>query len=129
LVAILTLEETLAVQNDLDQLYSDRELKTSEIFAPNAFYGIDRVLKGYAGIPPWYSLKAVVPHGLVLNPAHVWEAEPRTGLPAVACYPPYREAAYTHATGMRVVQSAAPFAYVAAMLKQEASPPRCGGST
>jgi hypothetical protein len=114
---MLTLDETLAVQSDLNRLCADRRLRTSEVFAPNAFYGIDRVLKHYARLPLWYSLKAVVPHGLVLKSGYIWEAERQVALPAVMYYPPYREASYIESTDKQVIPSAAPFVYVAKMLE------------
>lgn len=51
-------------QKDLDALCAERPLQTSEILVQNAFYGSDRVLKGYAGLPDHYAIKIVVPHGL-----------------------------------------------------------------
>ena len=44
-----TLEQVLAEQNDLDHLCSDRPLMSREIFAGNAYYGMDLILKRYAG--------------------------------------------------------------------------------
>jgi hypothetical protein len=46
--------------------------------------------------------------------------------PVVLCYPPYRERSYREHTDKRVVLSAAPFLYVAEMLKNEPRPERSG---
>lgn len=119
---MLTLRETLADQEHLDQLCADRLLKTSEVFAPNAFYGIDSILKAYAGLPAWYRLKAVVPHGVTLHPDALWQQEIDALLPAVLCYPPYREGAYTSRTDKNVVLSASPFLYLLALMEEQPRP-------
>jgi len=123
---MLTLEETLAGQNDLVQLCADRPLKTKEICRANAFYGIDTVLKQYAGLPLSYALKVVVPHGPDLTKGNVWEGEAKAPVPVVWCYPPYRERAYVSRTNKKVILSASPFVYVVEMLKKQSRPPRRG---
>ena len=123
---MLTLEETLASQNDLFQLCADRPLKTNEICRANAFYGIDTVLKRYAGLPQSYALKVVVPHGLHFTEDYVWESEAKALVPAVWCYPPYRERAYVSRTNKKVILSASPFVYVVEMLKNQPRPTRRG---
>lgn len=123
---MLTLEETLKSQADLGRLCADRPLRTSEIFGGNAFYGNDAVLKRYAGIPQTHRLKVVVPHGVYLLEDYVWELEVATPLPAVMCYPPYRELAYARHTTKKVILSAAPFAYVVEMLRNQPRPEREG---
>ena len=40
---------------NIDDLCDDRPLSTNEIFNGNAFYGVDRVLKEYTGLPASYS--------------------------------------------------------------------------
>ena len=124
--AMLTLQETLTGQDNLDQLCADRPLKTSEVFAGNAFYGIDAILKRYAGLPQTYPLKVVVPHGPFLSEDFLWEAEEAAPLPVVFCYPPYRERVYVNRTGKRVILSASPFLYVVEMLKNQPQPGRRG---
>lgn len=121
-----TLEETLASQDDLDQLCADRPLQTSEVFAPNAFYGMDAILKMYAGLPPTYALKVLVPHGIVLDEKFVWRAERKSLLPAVLCYPSYRLPAYASSTEMIVIPAASPFLYLTALLGGQQQPKRRG---
>ena len=124
---MLTLEETLTSQSDLSQLCADRPLETDEIFCGNAFYGNDSILKAYAGLPRSYALKGVVPHGPAdFSEDYVWEGERAAPLPAVWCYPPYRERAYVSRTNKKVILSASPFVYVVEMLKNQPRPTRRG---
>lgn len=123
---MLTLQETLTSQHNLSQLCADRALRTREIFRANAFYGSDAILKRYVGLPQTYSLKAVVPHGVVRSETHIWEAEQAARLPVIFCYPPYRERTYVSQTGKSVVLSASPFVYVVELLKDQPKPARCG---
>jgi hypothetical protein len=123
---MLTLQEALAGQNDLEKLCADRPLRTREAFAPNAYYGNGRILKQYAGLPTSYSVKAVIPHGVVFDETYVWKAEARAPVPVVLCWPPYREQAYATLAGKKVIPSAAPFLYVLEMLKTQLQPARQG---
>lgn len=123
---MLTLQQTLRDQDDLELLCADRPLRTAEVFRPNAFYGIDLVLKRYARLPRTYALKAVVPHGVVLDRNLVWKKEAKALVPAVLCYPNYRQRAYAAKTDKKVVPSASPFLYVVQMLQRQAQPARKG---
>jgi hypothetical protein len=123
---VLTLQDTLASQGDLSRLCADRPLDTHEIFEPNAFYGVDSVLKLYAGLPQTYALKAVVIHGVHLTDSWVWRAEAQAPVPVVFCYPPYRQLAYASCTTKEIILSASPFLYVADMLKTQPRPERRG---
>jgi len=123
---MLTLEETLASQHELSRLCADRPLVTKEIVGPNAFYGMDSVLKLYAGLPQTYALKAVVPHGVHFSDNWVFGAEVSARVPVVLCYPAYRERAYARCTTKEVVLSASPFLYAAEMLRTQPRPERRG---
>jgi hypothetical protein len=123
---MLTLQETLASQSDLESLCAERPLRTREAFAPNAYYGIGQILKQYAGLPHTFSLKAIIPHGIVFDESFVWKAEVRAPVPVVFCWPPYREQAYATLAGKKVILSAAPFLYVVEMLKNQPQPFRQG---
>jgi hypothetical protein len=123
---MLTLHQTLTDQQDLDRLCSDRPHRTEEVFAPNAFYGNARVLKQYARLPSSYSLKAVLPHGVVLNANDVWAAEADVPLPLVLCYPLYRVSAYQRATNKMIEPAAAPFAYAVELMRAQPQPARAG---
>jgi hypothetical protein len=121
-----TLEETLASQRDLSLLCAERELVTHEAFPPNAFYGMADVLKRYCGLSPGSSLKAVVPHGVYLSDSYLWEQEAQALVPAVLCYPPYRGPAYIRGTTKKVILSASPYLYAAALLQTQPPPLRRG---
>ncbi|WP_118828419.1 hypothetical protein [Salinibacter ruber] len=103
----------------LEELCRNRSLETEEIFGWNAFYGIDQIIKTYASLFEQYSLKGVWPHGLVFDPRKVLEAERKTALPTVFCYPPYRVSAYREHTDKRVIPSAHPFLYLLDMVDAE----------
>jgi hypothetical protein len=125
-LANLTLEETLAEQENLAWLCADRPEKTEELFNGSAFYGMARILKEYAGLPTKRSLKAVIPHGLVFSPDHIWEAEIHAALPVVLCYPAYREGVYGRRTTKLVIPSASPFLYLLELLRAHRPPARQG---
>jgi len=114
-------EESLAEARDLARVCAPRSLETGEIFEANAFYGNDRVLKAYAGLPLDQPLKAVIPHGVVFDESYVWPLEQQALLPAVLAYGENRERAYSRATDKLVIRSAPPFAYAAKLL--EGAPP------
>jgi hypothetical protein len=129
---MLTLEQTLEQQKNLTHLCADRNQKTSEIFAGNAFYGIDIIIKKYAELPPNYPLKAILPHGINLSDDKVWEAELQSPLPTIWAYPPYRVQSYlkqphnySH-TPKKVIPAASPFLYVIELLKNQPKPKRQG---
>lgn len=123
---MLTLEETLRDQEDLEVLCADRSLITDEIFPHNSFYGLDFILKSYARLSTTYPLKAVLPHGVHLSDYYVDDAETNVDLPAVFCYPDYREAAYIAQTAKVVVRSASPYLYVKHLIQHEPAPYREG---
>ena len=123
---VLTLEDTLASQTDLSRLCSDRPLRTNEIFAPNAYYGNDLILKEYAGLPPSYRLKVVIPHGLIMSEDFIWKAEAKAPLPAVLCYSSHRQCVYASRANKHVFHSAYPFVYLVEMLKRDPAPERRG---
>jgi hypothetical protein len=123
---MLNLQEVLASQNNLEQLCADRPLKTKEVFAPNAYYGISTILKDYAGLPKSYSLKAIMPHGIVFDEDYVWRSERVAHLPVLFCYPPYRRDTYVRQMSKRIALSASPFLYLVEMLKDLPKPDRQG---
>jgi hypothetical protein len=122
----LNREQLLSEAGDLDRLCRPRDLRTPEVFPPNAFYGTDLVLKLRAGLPPDQPLKAVAPHGIVFDRSYVWEMERRALLPAVLAYSDQRAQAYARATGKLVIRSAVPFAYLPMLAAEAASTRRSG---
>jgi glycosyltransferase involved in cell wall biosynthesis len=127
---MLTLEETLASQNNLYQLCAVRPFEIHEIFSGNAFYGHDFILKKYTDLPLNYPLKAIIPHGIYLSDA-VWEPEIQSTLPVIFSYPSYREQAYIHSLEDKgihkvVIPVASPFLYLLELLKENPKPERKG---
>lgn len=101
---------------DLQAVCRERELPGVELFPGNEYYGSDRVLKLYAGVPLERALKVVVPHGIVLNDSYVWQAERCARLPAVFAYSESRTRAYSKSTRKAIFRSAVPFAYAARLV-------------
>jgi len=100
-------------QDDLGALCAERELKTTEILRENDFYGIARLLKLYAGYSEARAIRAVVPHGIVLNDDQIIPYELDALLPAVLTYPDYRAPVYKAKSQMHAIPSASPFVYAA----------------
>lgn len=128
---ILTLEETLEQQEDLDSLCEDRSLQTEEIYWMNAVYGRDLVIKEYTGIAHNTSLKAVVPHGIYLTEDTIIEPDITGDLPVIFCHSRHEEKGYTkgvikYGFQKAIFYSACPFLYVVELLKDYPKPEKKG---
>lgn len=106
---------------ELSLLCADRALATRERFEPNAYYGFDRILKRYAGLPDSFRLPAVIPHGVYLDAGYVWAAEAAVDLPAILVCEPYRVAAYAAATEKVIMPAASPWLYLLRLAGQPTS--------
>ncbi|MDP6447755.1 MAG: hypothetical protein QGG36_32395 [Pirellulaceae bacterium] len=69
-------------QSDLSRLCADRSLQTAEMHATNDFYGQASLLKRYARLPAWYSLKGVVEHGVNLDD-QMWSVDREANVPVI----------------------------------------------
>jgi hypothetical protein len=49
---------------DLTTLCAARPIHTDEAYQPNGYYGHAAILREYAGLPDWLTLKVAVPHGV-----------------------------------------------------------------
>jgi hypothetical protein len=126
---MISLEKTLLDQETLSELCSDtppKTLNTSEIFAPNGFYGNDLIYKLYSNLPISYPLKFVLPHAPdYLNfKGMVWDAELLIDLPEIWCYSNQMFEIYSQAIrNLRitkdVVKSASPFIYLLKLLETD----------
>jgi len=105
------------IDEDLQELCKERELFTTEPFPHNAFYGISRILKDYAQIDHKYSLKAVIPHGVIFNFTSYTNFEIYNNLPFIFCYPNYRKNIYRKKTNKFVISFASPYVYLNKMLE------------
>lgn len=127
---LITLEETLRDQQNLDDLCADRPLKTNEIFKPNSFYGIDSILKCYCKLPSAYALKIVYSHGSSEND-FVWKVEMESPLPAIVAYTQkyyevLKEANRHIRFPKKIYHATFPFLYAIELLKDLPKPNRCG---
>lgn len=121
----VTLNETLNDQKDLSKLCQDRALETGEIFEPNAFYGMEFIIKSYSNIAFNTPLKVIYPHGINLS-NNIWQAEKKSLVPVIYCYSPQRYNVYKTQTNKIVMRSASPFVYVSELLKTNPAPKRKG---
>jgi len=122
---IPTLEETLAEQNCLERLCQDRTLETAEIFKPNAYYGMDFIIKKYSNIAFNTPLKVILPHGINTT-NKIWSVERKALLPIIYNYSPFRYPLYNKYTNKIILHSAAPYVYLSEMLKADIKPKRTG---
>ncbi len=118
--------QTWDEQQDLGALTTDRPLLTSELFEGNGYYGFDLILKRYADVAADYPLKALVPHGITLDPGFVWKEERNAPLPGVLCYEPHRRRLYATACPKKVLAAASPYLYLLEMLPPPAGQDREG---
>jgi glycosyltransferase involved in cell wall biosynthesis len=123
---MISLGKTIEDQKNLIELCKDRQLITNEIFRPNAYYGINHVLKQYSKIPENTPIRTIIPHGIVLDENHIWMAEKTSLLDTVMVYPPYRKKVYQTKMGKNIQLSASPFCYVKKLLQHLPSPQRSG---
>lgn len=111
-----TLSSVVALQDNLASLCADRPLVTPELFRLNGYYGMDRILKRYAGLPDDYHLKVALPHGPGFARTKVWRGLAHAPLPALWCYPRYLRLLYERASNKKVIVGASPFLYLLRML-------------
>ncbi|MBE8998100.1 glycosyltransferase [Nostoc sp. LEGE 12447] len=128
---MLTIEDVLASQKDLNRLCAERPLQTHEVFFGNSFYGMDFTIKKYVNFSEKYPLKVLLVHGPDLSNNHLWQAEIESPLLNIYCYPSYREDVYINAvknceTTKKIIPAASPFLYATEILKKEPKPKRSG---
>jgi hypothetical protein len=122
----LTLDETITDQHRLDLLCQDRVLITDEIFEPNSYYGMNYILKKFAGLPISKPLKVVLPHGLNLYKDFIWEAEKNALLPIIYNFSPHLLEIYKEKTKKIILKATSPFLYLAKLLEGIQQPKRTG---
>jgi hypothetical protein len=119
---VITFEQTLEQQRDISALCADRQLFTSEIFPPNAYYGNDVAVKAYCGWPLDRPLKVIVPHGVTFDRKYLWDWERQARLPIVLAYPDYRLATYRTRTRKLVLRGTSPFVFLCRMMNPHVAP-------
>jgi hypothetical protein len=123
--AAVDVAEILWEEQDLTELCHDRPLVTNELFRLNSYYGLDKIVKAYAGFAEDDRLRIVLPHGVAvfpdLRPAYL--AAP---LPAVWCYPPFLRDGFERVSDKQVMVNASPYLYLVEMLPKAPSGNRAG---
>lgn len=127
----LSLEETLAQQENLEALAAEYAPKEDEIFPGNLFYGIDQIIKAYAGFPADYALKVVIPHGIALADDKVWFKELFNPLPSIFYYPDAAKDRYLKNLNDNHIRKsltpiASPFVYLQKLYQDIPKPTRKG---
>lgn len=122
----ISIDDILLEQKDLSLLCRDRVLQTNEIFEPNAYYGINAVIKKYAGLPITYPLKAIFPHGLQLSESYISKAEKAGLLPILYYYSPHRRIVTEARMNKIAMAGASPFLYVKELMIHQPQPDRRG---
>jgi len=127
----LSLEETLAQQENLEALAAEYPPKEDEIFPGNLFYGIDHIIKAYAGFPEDYALKVIIPHGVALTDNKVWFKELFNPLPSIFYYPDSAKDRYLKNLKNNHIQKnltpiASPFVYLQKLYQDIPQPTRKG---
>jgi hypothetical protein len=111
---LFPVERAFEEQEDLEQLCHDRALRTTEIFEPNAYYGIDQVVKRWAGVALDEPLHVAFPHGV---PFKMLFYGRRERLPVLAYHwQPHRDALLRRGVTGRLWPFASPFLYASALL-------------
>jgi len=123
---MLSLQQTLEDQKNLDALCASRPNPSRDIFAPNGHYGMADVYKTYAGLPVTAQLLGIVPHGVELDPKRLWHEERCSKAKCVYCYPELRRDVYGRVAKKQVIMAASPFLYVKEMFKEEPNSDRKG---
>jgi len=104
-------------QNDPAKICVDRPQRTSEIHTPNDFYGNASVLKRYAGFPGWYSLKAVLEHGVTVRD-NMWDVDRNAILPVNFANSETRAELQTEVSGKLSIPVGFAFLYAKQLLQQ-----------
>ncbi len=117
---MLTLQQALDDQKDLESLCQIRLEKNHEVFPENDFYGFANAMKEYAGFPVDIPIFATFPHGMYLRDKVVGKRELLCKLKTHLCYPPSQVDLWKRTTKRRkIVPFAAPIHYVLKQFRNE----------
>lgn len=115
--------DTEEAQADLASLCADRPFDPVELFAPNAYYGLARIVKAYAGAPEDRPLKIALPHGVECHTPRVgMNIGRREAVPVVGTYADGYARYYREQGNRAVWPIAHPLLYLQRMLAQRAEP-------
>lgn len=119
-ITMISLEQTLADQRNLDTLCQTRPFRSPEIYLPNDNYGFARIIKLYSGYPLDRPLPVIVPHGIYLgNDKVIHPSEKNCPLQAVFSYPAFRTQLWKKKTKKIVIPAASPFIYALRLFTPE----------
>lgn len=91
---------------------------TTELHAPNDFYGIAGNIKCYAGFSDDYAIKASIEHG-VYYADYYWQADIEAALPAIFCPGAQRKKILSKVTNKPIYTIGTALAYAKGALSQE----------
>lgn len=91
----------------------------------NSYYGMDRILKRYAGLEDPYQLKVALPHGPLAD-EQPWKPLVDANLPAAWIYPAHVLPIYERATQKLLLRASSPYLYLLRMVERPAAGARSG---
>ena len=119
-VRMITLQQALDDQRDLNKLIQPRFEYHHEIYRPNDNYGFAFILKTYADLPLDCAIMAAIPHGIYLMDKVVPKSELDAPLKAILSYPPYLTPLWKkYAKGKSVIPIASPIHYALKLFNNE----------
>ena len=117
---MITLDQVLSEQQDLERLCQPVNLHRHEKYSPNDNYGHAYLLKTYAGYPVEKSINATFPHGVYFRDKVLPKSEVKAPLPAVLNFPPITTPLWNKtAKHKKVIPFASPIHYAVRLFQAE----------
>jgi len=117
---MISLEQTLDDQKDIESLCSPKLSTNFEKYGPNNNYGFTSILKQYSNYPKDKPINAVIPHGIYLYERNIFPGEINVPVSGVLNYPAFRQKAWKKAAkNKKIIASASPFIYATKLFKSE----------
>jgi|GEM_PF-3458528 len=117
---MITYQQAIKEQEDIEQLCAAKTPSNFEVYAPNNNYGFASILKAYSGYPRNKAIMGVIPHAIYLHDAGIFPGELNCSLPAVLNYPEFRSTIWKKlAKKKQIIPSASPFLYALRLFKPE----------
>jgi hypothetical protein len=114
---MLTLDDVLADQRDIEGLCADRSRPNTELFEQNELYGYAAILKRAASLPLHRPLNVVIPHGISLSGAGQWDLQ--TPCPTVYSYQREHDVALSYDGERVIIRGASPLVHVASEIQPQ----------
>jgi hypothetical protein len=119
---MITLQQALDDQKDLDALCSPKNENRFERYPPNDNYGFAHAMKTYAGYPVRESINATFPHGIYMQDRVVPVSELNAKYKTHLNFPPSNMAAWKKAAkNKKIVPFASPIHYILKQFVNEVS--------